>query len=334
MWIYNNIKCATGVILMVWAFAACSHKYEMHTITGFAQGSYYNVKYFDSLGRDFTSDIDSLLTAFDYTASVYNEGSVISRLNAGDTMVVLNDDFIQLFNISQYVSRVTDGKFDITVSPLIKAWGFGPQKSKVEPDSLLIDSLLQLTGWQKVSVHNGRLNKENDNMQLDMNAIAQGYSVDKVSEYLMKQGVDNFIVDIGGEVRAHGQKPGGEWLVGIEEPTDSNTQLMASLPLRNASLVTSGNYRKYQEHGGEKYSHIINPLTGYPLQQSLLSVVVLHAKAVYADAYATAFMVMGLDAAMQYVQDHNDIEVYMIYSENGEYKVYASPGMQQLLNEP
>lgn len=319
---------------MVWVLVACSHKYEMHTITGFAQGSYYNVKYFDSLGRDFTSDIDSLLTAFDYTASVYNEGSIISRLNAGDTTVILNDDFIQLFNISQYISRVTGGRFDITVSPLIKAWGFGPQKSEAEPDSLLIDSLLQLVGWQKVSVYNGRLNKENDNIQLDMNAIAQGYSVDKVAEYLIEQGVYNFIVDIGGEVRAHGQKPGGAWQVGIEEPTDSSTQLMNSIPLQNAALVTSGNYRKYHEYNGEKYSHIINPLTGYPLRQSLLSVVVLHAKAVYADAYATAFMVMGLEAAKQYVQEHTGIHVYMIYSENGEYKVYASPGMQQLLNEP
>lgn len=315
------------------ALCACSHKYEMQSVTGFAQGSYYNVKYFDSLGRDFSHDIDSLLTVFDFTASVYNEASIISRLNAGDTTVELNEDFIHLFNISQQISLLTGGSFDITVSPLIRAWGFGPQKDSTSPDSVQVDSLLQLVGWQKVSLQQGKLVKENANIQLDMNAIAQGYSVDKIAEFLLEQGVHNFIVDIGGEVRAQGQKPGGAWMVGIEEPTDSNTQLMASLPLRNASLVTSGNYRKYQELEGEKYSHIINPLTGYPLKQSLLSVVVLHAKAVYADAYATAFMVMGLDAARQYVQEHKDIEVYMIYSENGEYKVYASPGMQQLLNE-
>lgn len=312
---------------------ACSKKYEMHTISGFTQGSYYQVKYFDSLGRDFTAEIDSLLTDFDYTASVYNASSIISRINQGDTQVVLNHDFETMFAISRQISESTQGKFDITVSPLVKVWGFGPQEEQSVPDSLLIDSLSECVGWSKVSIEQGKVIKEKECIQLDMNAIAQGYSVDKLSDYLQSRGIQNYLVDIGGEVRCNGYKVKKAWRVGIEEPTDENPTVIASIPLYNKAIVTSGNYRKYKKINGERYSHIVNPHTGYPLKQSLLSVAVLHSKAVYADAYATAFMVMGVEASKAFVQQHSDLEVYMIYNENGNMKVYASPGMQQLINE-
>ena len=313
---------------------ACSDKYEMRTIEGFTQGTYYRVKYFDSLGRDFTAEIDSLLTDFDYTASVYNASSIISKINQGDTQVVLNHDFVTMFTIARQISESTQGEFDITVSPLVKAWGFGPQGGQpVLNDGVVIDSLLECVGWQKVKLEQGKIIKAKDCIQLDMNAIAQGYSVDKLSEYLLCKGIHNYLVDIGGEVRCGGYKVRKPWRVGIEDPTDENPEVIASIPLYNKAIVTSGNYRKYKPLNGERYSHIINPHTGYPLKQSLLSVAVLHRKAVYADAYATAFMVMGVEASKKFVQQHTELEVYMIYNDNGNIKVYASPGMQQLINE-
>lgn len=322
-------------LIMAVVFVSCNSPQKV-SITGEAQGTYYAVTYYDAEGRDLQVQIDSLLTAFDLVASMWVENSIISRVNREDTTVELNDIFIEIYKESLAVSEITGGAFDFTVGPLINAWGFG-FRNQMEMDQHIVDSLLQFVGNEKVRLVEGKIVKEDPRIQFDFNAIAQGYSVDLIADFIRTKRIDRFLVDVGGEVYAEGRKPGGEqWKVGIEKPAeDQNAQreLQAVIFLRNKALATSGSYRKFYIRDGVKYSHTINPETGYPVQHSLLSATVLAEDCMTADAYATAFMVMGLERTKEFLAENDSgMEAYLTYSdEEGKNQTFMTSGMRKIM---
>jgi len=332
----------TGVlILMIYTMFlfSCSPKKEMSPVhlQGEAQGTYYNMVYYDSLNRNLHHQVDSILKAFDRSVSLWVPNSVLSRVNRNDTSVVLDDNFIGNFNYSQEVSKATNGAFDMTVGPLVEVWGFGFE-SREKVGKRIVDSLLPLVGYQKIKIVQGKIIKADPRMQIDFNGIAQGYSDDVVGRFFDSLGIHNYLIDIGGEVKAKGQKPDGSaWRVGIEKPAadkDSPRILKAVIALRNMSVATSGSYRKYYEVNGIRYSHTIDPKTGYPVQHTLLSVSVLAKNTALADAYATAFMVMGYKKARAFVESHSGLEAMFIWSaKDKSFKSYATPGFNKLIVE-
>lgn len=318
-------------ILSAFLFACSSNKQVDNNyiqLQGNAQGTTFQIQYEDSLQRDFSNQIDSLLKQLDSSLSTYVPQSIISRINKNDTSVILDEHFIKVFNRAQEISKLTDGAFDITVAPLVNAYGFGFTK-KENIDSLLVDSLLQYVGYQKVKIVDRKLIKEQAEIQLDFNAIAQGYSVDVLADFLEKNGVENYMVEIGGELRCKGvNAKGNYWNIGIDKPLENleKREIQTVVPLKNRAMATSGNYRKFYEKDGLKFSHTINPKTGWPVQHQLLSATVLANDAMTADAFATVFMVLGKDAAINFLENNKELrlDVYLIYQEGQEMKVYST----------
>lgn len=308
---------------------------EAVKLGGKTQGTYYSITYFDSENRNFQIEIDSILNDFDRSVSLWIPNSIISRINNNDSSAMPDKYFVDNFNLSQEISVATGGKFDCTVAPLVKAWGFGFDNTK-HVDQHIIDSILAFVGYQQVSLFDGKISKHDPRISLDFNAIAQGYSVDVISVFLQKKGVKNYLVDIGGEVKGKGQKADGStWMVGVEKPAYNQTAdrpLKAIVALKDKSIATSGNYRKFYEENGVRYSHTIDPQTGYPVQHSLLSVSVLADSTAVADAYATAFMVMGFEKAREFVEKRKDLEAFFIYSDkNAVYNTYTTNGFRQAI---
>lgn len=297
---------------------------ELRTINGLAQGSFYRVSYYEDeavhLGEaDFQKGIDSLLREFDQHFSLWNERSLLCQINRNEK-VELDSMFIDLFEKSMQISAQTNGAFDITVAPLVKAYGFA--KEAVQGHRLSVgrrDSLLLRIGYQKAKVQGGQLVKQHPDLQLDFNAIAQGYCADLVAGWLEGCGVSRYLVDIGGEMRLSGHKNDGRpWNIAIERPADCATadrEIQHTVPMTNCAVVTSGNYRKYFEENGQRFSHTISPKTGEPVRDSLLSATVICKEAWEADAMATAFMVMGMENTRRYLSAHpGRYRVYLIYA--------------------
>jgi thiamine biosynthesis lipoprotein len=306
-------------------------------ISGRAQGVAYNVTYFDDKKRDFFSEIESLLKKFDKSVSLWDSNSIISKVNNNDKDVILDEYFIVCYNKCMEVSKATEGAFDCTVGPLVRGWGFSFKK-KERMDSAMVDSLLKFVGYQMVNLKDNKIIKNDSRIKLDFNALAQGYSVDLVSKLLESKGIKNYIVEIGGEVFAKGRKPNGDnWKVGIEKPIDNpegSNPLKAIVKIENKSLNTSGNYRKFYIENGIKYSHEINPKTGYPAHNSLLSATVLANDCMTADAYATAFMVMGLERSIKFLEGHPEMLGYLIYAdEKGNYKTFQSSELKNIVTD-
>lgn len=310
---------------------------EKIRFTGEAQGTYYAITYFDHAKRNLQPSVDSLLKAFDQTASLWVDTSMICRVNNNED-VVINDDFLEIFRISQEVSEKTGGAFDVTVGPLVRAWGFGPDKEP-QINAGTVDSLLPIIGYRNLLIRNNRVIKSDPRVKLDFNAVAQGYSVDLLARFLESKGIEDYLIDIGGEVYAHGMKPDDEgWVVGIEKPSEdqaSSRELSAEIPVTNRAVATSGNYRKYYEKDGVRYSHTIDPHTGYPVKHSLLGVTVVADNCAYADAYATAFMVMGLDSALMFLnRTQTGMEAFFVFSgPDGEYEMMGTEGLKGTLKK-
>jgi thiamine biosynthesis lipoprotein len=277
------------------------------------------------------------LDEFDQSASLWVEGSLLSRINQNDPAVKPDKYLIDLFGQSRRISEDTDGAFDITVGPLVKVWGFW-FKEPIKVNQHIVDSLLPLVDYRGIRIENGRIIKKNQDVMFDFNAIAQGYSVDLMGGFLEKNGIENYLIDIGGEVFGRGHKPDGSpWMVGIERPgkdADSERQLSATIAVSNIAVATSGNYRKFYEVDGVRYSHTIDPKTGYPVNHSLLSATVVADSAAIADGYATAFMVMGVEKAKIYIESHPKLQAYFIYSDvDGSLKTWNSKGLEELIDE-
>ena len=314
--------------------AACGQQPKKMVLQGLAQGSYYAITYYDEQGRDFRNDIDSIFHAVDMSVNLWVDSSVISKVNRNEE-VALDDIFIDNFNIAQEAARFSDGYFDPTISPIVTAWGFSYKDGDtITPQ--LIDSLKQLVDYRKVRIENGKVVKENPAMTLDFNAVAQGYTSDMIAAFLDSKGVKNYLVDTGGEIMAKGGKPNGKpWIVGIEKPApdqDAERVVQTRLALRDKGLVTSGSTRKYVERDGKRYSHCIDPHTGYPVEHQVLSVTVLAENSVWADALASICMVMGMEASLPLIEGMDGVEAYYIFvNAYGELETFATEGFQKLI---
>jgi FAD:protein FMN transferase len=333
-----NVVFLSVALLFTWSCNLNNRPGYYITLAGPTQGTSYHITYQSKDSIDFQKEIDSLLRQFDLSLSTYEPASIISRINRDEPDVSLNDYFIRCFNASREVFIASDGAFDITVAPVVNAWGFGFTE-KTDPDSAMIDSLLQYVGMNHIRLEDERIVKDFPGIMLDVNAIAQGYAVDVVSEYFESKGLINYLVEIGGEVRVKGKNAHGEyWRVGIDKPIDGiqlpGLQMEAVVSLKNRSLATSGNYRRFYIKDGVKYSHTIDPATGYPVQHNLLSATVVADDCMIADGFATAFMVIGVDKSRKILKDRKDLEAYLIYTdESGKYTIYCTPGMRRYITK-
>lgn len=306
-------------------------------IEGDAQGSTYHIAYFDSQNRNFKPDIEKILKDFDLSLSTYIPNSIISKINANEKNVVVDYYFEVCFNKAKEIWKETEGAFDPTVFPLVNAWGFGPgKKLNIKPQK--IDSILEFVGFDKIKLRRNKIIKKDNRVSLDFNAFAQGYSVDVVSKFLDNQGIKAYIVEIGGEVYAKGKKPNGEnWTIGIEKPIDNKTSenpIKAIAKIENLAVATSGDYRRFIIENGIKYAHHIDPKTGYPVKNNLLSASIFSKECITSDATATGILVMGLEKSIIYLKNHPELQAYLIYSDDkGLYKVYETPGLKSIITE-
>ncbi len=319
---------------------SCVVKPVYEHFTGFAQGTTYNM-IFENKGRytveEVKSEVESILQRFDMSLSLYRDSSILSKINRNENATP-DTFFVRAFNLSAEISRLTDGAFDITVGPLVRAWGFGPEAHKNFTESKR-DSLLALVGMDKVKLIDGKLVKSNPGINLDFNAIAQGYSVDVICRYFNSLGIKSYLVEIGGEVRVKGTRGGSYWRIGIDRPEDNNytpgNELQAIIKLRDRALATSGNYRKFYVENGIKYSHEIDPKTGYPARNQLLSATILASDCGTADGIATACMVKGKDKTIEFLQKHPEFEAFLVYSDdNGNFKTWMSDKLNDYVSEP
>ncbi|MCB9189326.1 MAG: FAD:protein FMN transferase [Flavobacteriales bacterium] len=321
---------------------------EYYQILGEAQGTTYSIIY--EAGKidpiEVKSSVDSILSAYDLQNSIYKPGSLISLLNdSWESSFSLdsfpeNNYFQTCFNVSKEVHQLTDGAFNPAVYPLVSYWGFHKADFNYEPDSLEIKNLLKLIDFSNSNfrLENDAIVRSNPESKIDFNALAQGHSVDVLANYLEDLGSENYMIELGGEIKCKGNNPDKNlWRVGIDKPIENSDpgengfQFIASLT--NISLATSGNYRKYYEIDGQKYSHTIDPITGYPAKQNLLSVTVLSPDCVYADAFATAFMVMGLESSLNFIHNHEELglHAYFIYDENGAIQTKMTEGFEKFM---
>jgi len=324
------------VFLLVYVTIYLREKNEYKSITGFCQGTSYLITYESKQGEDLQPAVDSLLTQIDLSLSIYNPHSVISRFNRNETDTKADEKFIRVFNKSFEVHQRTGGAFDITMGPVVNALGFG-STDRLDVDGTLIATLMKFVGMNKVRLRDRRLIKDNPNIILDFNGIAQGYSVDLIAEFLNELGIKNYLIEIGGEVRCKGTNKHNQiWRIGIEKPVEGNmtpgTNLQVIIGLKNKSLATSGNYRKYYEKDGIKYVHTVNPETGYPVVSNLLSASVVADDCMSADAYATALMVFGVDKSIGFLKRNEFLDAYLIYSgQDGRFQIYATPGFDEFI---
>lgn len=326
------MKRHTLLILSALLFltTACRHKEPARKhFEGQAFGTTYSIVCIPKHGDDTTSyphaQIEALLADLSHTFSIFDTNSIIYRWNAGED-VELNEDFLNVLALSKQVSAATDGAFDCTVQPLVQLWGFGKDgvRHTVADDTLA--TVREFVGFQLVDLQSDSIIRKDPRVQLNFNAVAKGYAVDKVADWLMEHGYANCLVEIGGEVAARGDKHGKPWKVGIQTPTktaDGAQESFQAIPLPDhRAVATSGNYRNYFEKGGVRYTHILDPRTGKPERTNLLSVTVIAPDCATADAYATAFMVLGYEKSAQIVKQHPELEAWFIIAdENGKWRV-------------
>lgn len=295
-------------------------------------GTFFHISYAsqEDLGQVVRQEMEKV----NESLSMFNSCSVIARLNRSesDSTDML---FRRMFDQAEKVNRATEGAFDITIAPLVNAWGFGVENFTF-PDSARIDSLLPLVGMEKLEVVDGKLLKACPGMQLDASSIAKGLGVDVVAEFFDCKGIEDYMVEIGGEVRVKGKSSKGRaWRIGIDRPEEGNVvsdrPLQAIVEITAGALATSGNYRNFYVHEGKKYAHTINPKTGFPVQTEVLGASVYARECMEADAYATAFMVLGLKKSQAIIERTPGMEGYLIYEEEGKLKTWMSEGMKKLM---
>ena len=317
----------------MWNFLNKNTKYIINE--GTVYSTYYRVIYESPGGKDLQKGIEEKMMKLDYSLSAFNPDSLLSKINQ-NLPVRTNSLFRKCFRKAMEVSSKTEGAFDMTVSPLVNAWGFG-FKNKENITQPLIDSLLHITGYSKVKINWNRVKKEYQETMLDASAIAKGLGVDLVARYLSSKGCRNYMVEIGGEIVARGvNSENRTWRIGISKPENDTLYLYggyeAIVSISNKALATSGNYRNFYIDGEKKYSHTIDPKTGFPVQHSLLSATVLADDCMTADAYATAFMVLGVEKSMQIVKKTPGLECFLIYGDDkGDYNSVYSEGFEKYL---
>ena len=304
---------------------------------GGALGTSYSITYLSTQTLNYQEEIDSVFQVVNQSMSTYWPESDISRINNGDSTIVVDAMFREVFNLSKEVYGKTEGYFDPTVGILVNAWGFGPG-SAIELDSTKVDSLLQYVGFDKVSLtSDGQVRKEDPAVSFDFNAIAKGYAIDRLALMLDKKGIDNYLVEVGGEIVTRGQnmiknKP---WVLGIDDPQiEEGRRLKVALELKDRALASSGNYRKFRIDSitGEKYVHTIDPITGFTKNSKVLSASVIAPSCAEADAFATAFMAMDLEDSKKLLEQEKQLEAYLIYlDEAQEVQEFVTKGFKARL---
>jgi len=333
-------RILTLFVYLLAVVSGCTTSCKQHAYLyndGKVFGTVYHIVYQHPSGKDLHTEIDAELARLNRIFSTFDTTSQISMVNTNRS-VELDSLFVNCFNRALEISELSEGAFDITVAPLVTAWGFGfRHREDITP--ALIDSLLQLTGYRKVRLEGGRIVKENPAVMLDMSAIAKGYACDILGNFLADRGCTNYMVEIGGEVVARGVNARGTpWSIGISKPEETafyeGQELEAIVHLSDRALATSGNYRNFYEEGGKRYAHTIDPATGYPVQHSLLSATVLASDCMTADALATAFMVLGPEKSVALSKSLPGVEVFFICSdESGFNKIYMSEDFSAFLAE-
>lgn len=320
------------IFTVLLVFASCMRQPQKINYSGITQGSYFSITYYDEGGRTFEDEIDSIFKEVDNSVSLWNENSIIRKVNRNEDVVV-NQIFKDNFEWARKASEFSNGAFDATIGPLVSAWGFH-YKKQLEMTSKMVDSIRQLVDYHKIEIIDDKVVKANPNMTLDFNAVAQGYTTDLIGKFLESQGVLNYLVDVGGEILARGTKPNGEqWTIGIEKPAenyDSERSVQIKINLKDKGIVTSGNYRKYIEKDGVRYSHSIDPKTGYPVEHDLLSATIIADNASWADCLATICMIVGKEKASKLLENQG-VEAYFIYVEDGVIKTECTAGFNNYI---
>lgn len=293
-------------------------------------GTSYKVIY--NSNKNYQKQFDSLFYVLNKSLSTYQRNSDISKINRNED-VEIDEHFFKVFETSKKIFNETGGAFDPTIGAVVNAWDFGPEKEIIGLDSLKIDSLMLSVGFNKVSISNNRVLKKAETF-LDFNAIAKGYGVDVLGEFLESKNINNYLVEIGGEIKTKGinVEKDSRWKVGVEEPNFEHKQIIfKAVSLLNESMATSGTYRKFKvDENGNRYSHIIDTKTGYPSKTNLLSISVVTESCMVADAYATAFKTMGLDKAKSFLETHPELKVYLIYeNDNNEFETLSLNGFPE-----
>lgn len=318
------------IFLLCVGLIACSRPKQKgyNKLDGHAFGTAFSIVYNSS--KDYSQQIDSLFHLLNKSLSTYLSSSDISKINQGDTTILIDSFFMEVFTKSQSIYKETNGAFDPTIGVLVNAWGFGPENIKRTPDSAAVKELLKKVGFDKIELKNGFIIKNIPGIYLDFNAIAKGYAVDIAGRFLESQAISDYLVEIGGEIRARGLNAQDSlWKAGIENPNlDGTRSINKVIELDNESIATSGSYRKFKidSLSGQKYIHILNPKTGYPRVGHLLSVSIIAKRdCADTDAYATALMAMSLDEAMAFLQQRPNLKSFIIYSDNkGDLKTFSS----------
>jgi thiamine biosynthesis lipoprotein len=313
-------------------FFSCSSEKNnkvLVTNTGETQGTFYHIKYLIKDAVNLQPRIENILSSVDSSLSTYVPYSLISKINYRQDNIV-DSLFETVFNCAQLVHKQTEGAFDCSIAPLVNAWGFGFEK-KQNLDSLKIKKILKNIGFDKIYIKNDSLNIPK-NMMIDFNALAQGFTVDLIAKFLDDNSITDYLIEIGGELKSKGSNASDKiWRVGVDKPIDEidlQDRFQFIMKLENKSIATSGNYRKYFEENGKKYSHTVSPFNGYPVMNNFLSVSVIHDDCMLADAYATAFMVMGKSKTLKFLDNFPEIEAYIVYTDkNGKFKTYISEKM-------
>ena len=325
----------TTVIVITLIALSRQRPVPYHANSGMIFGTIYNISY--QYDRDLKKEIEMELRRVDSSLSIFNKQSTISKINRNE-QTATDSMLADVITLAEEISEQTDGAFDITVAPLVNAWGFG-FKGGMFPGKAEIDSIMSAVGYKKIRLEDNNLIKEKPDIMLDCGAIAKGYGTDVIANMLRRHGIKNFMVEIGGEIVAAGiSEKRQPWRIGVIKPSDdsliTNQEIQTVLNITDKAMATSGNYRNYYYKDGKKYAHTINPHTGYPVEHSLLSATVIADDCATADAYATAFMVMGQEKAAKVLEKHPELMAYLIYcDENGEYKIWHSPAMNGKLIE-
>ena len=310
-------------ILFLLVLVACKeqHKPINNFTSGKVFGTYYNIQFFDDAALDYSKQYDSLFLEVNKSMSTYIPTSDISRINKGDSTILIDRHFKKVFEVSKEIFEETNGFFDPTIGVLVNAWDFGPEGEIGALDSLKIDCLMQSVGFNNLIISEGKL-KNPKNAFIDFNAIGKGYGLDVIAEFLSSKGHQSYLIDIGGEIVAKGINVDSSnfWRVGIEEPNYDGTQSHKKvIALENVAMATSGVYRKFKvDANGAKYSHIMNTKTGYPSKTNILSVSVIATTCAVADAYATAFKAMGIERVSELLKTHPELKVYFIYEDENK----------------
>lgn len=307
---------------LIFGLISCQNQFQIYTIHGVAQGSTYAITYVNNHSVEgMQRQIDSILLQIDMSMSIYREESLISQINKGKN-IPIDVHFKNVLLVSEQIYHQTQGYFDPTIGVLIDAWGFGKTEHRKAPSLSRIDSLLRQVGMDKISLsQNGIVQKKNQNLQLNFNAIAQGYTCDVIADFFKSKGIYNFIVEVGGEMVVSGKNlvKNKSWKIGIDSPLQKPQeprQIIETIEIEHGGIATSGNYRKiWQDSLGRKYVHTINPKTGYPQQTDILSATVIAPSAIQADAYATAIMAMGMKKAEVFLNQHPELKVLLLYDD-------------------